>query len=334
MKHSSLLIILLILFSLVLYAQHPITDANWQVVLEDDFHSFDNNIWEKETGPHAVGKPDEGLTYNKPENAFILLDKLVLRTKQEQMICSPNCIYEGGIHNYTSATVTSIAEYPQGYFEIYAKLPASNGYWPGFWLWTVNENTCCYNEIDIFEALGGDPYTVTSNVHWDFSCPLDSNTKDIAWHFIPQRYDNYYHWYGVEWDSTSITWYIDRAPVRKVKNDYGGVGIQHDMHITMDVYLYKWESDTVDATTIFPNYMYIDQANVYRLKCDCGTAIVEIPNFSNYQYGVKKSISLSGATHLPANGNICLRARDFIELTNGFEVPLGTEFFADVNPCQ
>lgn len=78
--------------------------------------------------------------------------------------------------------------------------------------------------------------------------------------------------------------------------------------------------------------MYIDQANIYRLICDCEEQIDEIYDFVNYQYGVKKSISLSGMTHLPQNDNVCLRARDFIELSNGFEVPLGTEFYADVNP--
>lgn len=334
MRCSISILLYMTLFLSVSFAQHPTTDPNWQVVFQDDFSSFNDSIWYKEYAPHAIGKPDEGLTFNLPANAFILLGKLYIVTKHEQApTCATNCIYNGN-HQYTSATITSNAEYPYGYFEIYTKLPSSSGYWPGFWLWAFDENTCCYNEIDILEALGRDPYTVISNVHWDFSCPLDEQTSDDAYHFIPQRYDNYFHWYGVEWDSTSITWYIDRAPVRKVKNNYGGAGIQHDMHISIDVYLSNWGEDIVNSTTIFPNHMQIDDVNVYRLKCDCTTSIVEIPNFSVYQYGVKKSISLSGVTHLPSGGNICLRAKDWIELTNGFEVPLGTEFFADVNPCK
>lgn len=333
MKRSISIFFISFFFSSALLAQHPTTDPNWQIVFQDDFSSFNNTIWHKEIGPHAVGKPDEGLTYNLPANVFILGGRLYIVTKREQApLCEPQCIYNR-IHQYTSATVTSNAEYPHGYFEIYAKLPASNGYWPGFWLWTYHENICCYNEIDIFEALGRDPYTVISNVHWDFSCPLDEPTDNKVYHFIPQRYDSHFHWYGVEWDSTCITWYIDRTPVRKVRNDYGGIGIQHDMHISIDVYLSNWGDDTVNTTTIFPNYMQIEDAGVYRLKCDCSTVIVEIPDFSTYQYGVKKSISLSGVTQLPADSTICLRARDYIELTNGFEVPIGTSFYADVNPC-
>jgi len=51
-------------------------------------------------------------------------------------------------------------------------------------------------------------------------------------------------------------------------------------------------------------------------------------------YAVKKSISLSSTTTIPQNNKICLRATDFIELKNGFEVPLGAELYLDVTPCE
>jgi hypothetical protein len=48
---------------------------------------------------------------------------------------------------------------------------------------------------------------------------------------------------------------------------------------------------------------------------------------------VQKSITLSGATTIPAGSNISLRATDFIELKAGFEVPTGRELYLDVTPC-
>ena len=80
--------------------------------------------------------------------------------------------------------------------------------------------------------------------------------------------------------------------------------------------------------------MYVDYVKVYQLKCDKNTVVTKIPNFNTYNYAVKKSISLSGATIIPKSSNISLRATDFIELKPGFETPLGTEMYLDVSPCQ
>ena len=60
----------------------------------------------------------------------------------------------------------------------------------------------------------------------------------------------------------------------------------------------------------------------------------EIPNFGTYHYAVKKSISLTNATTIPAGSNITLRANDFIELKPGFEVGIGRSLYLDVSPCD
>ena len=84
----------------------------------------------------------------------------------------------------------------------------------------------------------------------------------------------------------------------------------------------------------FTEYMYVDYIKVHQLKCDKYTVVNEISNFNTYNYAVKKSITLSGATTIPAGSNISLRATNFIELKNGFEVPLGAELYLDINPCD
>jgi hypothetical protein len=78
--------------------------------------------------------------------------------------------------------------------------------------------------------------------------------------------------------------------------------------------------------------MRVDWVRVHQLKCDKYTVINEIPNFNTYNHAVKKSITLSGATTIPANSNISLRATDFIELKAGFEVPTGRELYLDGCP--
>ena len=77
-----------------------------------------------------------------------------------------------------------------------------------------------------------------------------------------------------------------------------------------------------------------NQVNAYQIKYDCKTPIIEISDYDNFDYRVKKSITLSSASSLLSGQNVSLRATDFIELTNGFEVPEGAELYLDVNPCE
>jgi beta-glucanase (GH16 family) len=139
----------------------------------------------------------------------------------------------------------------------------------------------------------------------------------------------------MEWDRDKITWYIDHKTVRQIANNMGGIGIHNYMEIIINVALQSRDDNKINNSTIFPNHMYVEQANVYRLNCDdCGTPVTEITSFNAYTYGVKKSITMSGATTIPTGSNITLRATDYIELQPGFTVDKGRELYMDVNPCD
>jgi beta-glucanase (GH16 family) len=333
MKKRILVILLTGFFMIPVFAQNPPQDKNWEIVFEDNFNSFNTVLWNKSHCIHG-DEPQHYISNNvKIENG-----KLVLTTKKENYQCTQNnCNCNHGIYNYTSGQIGSNKTYKYGYYEIYAKLPSSSGYWPAFWFWYQSPNTqtsnCWYNEIDVFEAYGNNPNVIESRVHWGFQCPTDIyGSSEKGLHTC--NYSNGYHWYGIEWDSKKITWYIDRNSVRQIPNNMGGIGIQNPMYIILNVALSTGNDNPVSPNTIFPNYMYVDQANAYRLKCDKNTVVNEILNFNTFYYAVKKSITLSGATTIPSNSNISLRATDFIELRDGFELPLGSELYLDITPCE
>jgi beta-glucanase (GH16 family) len=324
MKKRFILIVLAELFMFSAFSQHPTSDENWQVVFEDNFDTFNNSLWRK---PHNSLHGKEPQVYIN-SNVYIENGKLTLRTKK-QTYSLPN----GNTYQYTSGEIVSNIPYQYGYYEIYAKLPASSGYWPAFWFWNNSPNTqtsnCWYNEIDVFEAYGNKPNAVESRVHWGFKCPANIyGSSEIGYHDC--NYSTSYHWYGVEWTENKITWYVDRQVVRQEINNRGGVGLQNPMYIILNVAL----GNLVNSNTIFPNYMYIDQANAYKLKCDKNTVVNEISNFNTFNYAVKKSITLSGVTKIPPNSKISLKATNFIELKNGFEVPLGAELYLDITACE
>jgi len=232
-------------------------------------------------------------------------------------------------YKYSSGYVESRENYHYGYFEIYAKLPGGPGFWPAFWF--HSSGTCWYQEIDVFEIYPCWQNSVDIAPHWGFDCqPVKAPYTHVACNF-PYTW----HWYGLEWDRDKITWYIDRKIVRQETNNMGGKGIQNPMRIIINTALHSPDDDCpITSNSVFPNYMYVDQANVYQLKCDKNTVVNEISDFNTYCYAVKKSISLGGATTIPAGSNISLRATDFIELKPGFEVPLGAELYLDINPCS
>jgi len=330
--------------------QHPPLDKNWQVVFEDDFSTFDRSRWRKQHNLNrAWGIYEEQQVYDST-NVYIENDKLVLRTKVHSNYPCPrgsNCAY-GGYHNYTSGEVDSKDRFHYGYFEIYAQVSGSSGYFPAFWLWyesvyTANPTPYWYNEIDIFEAKGDKIDSATSNIHL-----IIGKDPEICRSPLPAvphalNYTSGYHWYGVEWNKDKITWYYARKTVRQLSNNICNPNVQNPMIIIMNVALDSRCTgcpNQILPTTQFPNYMYVEQANVYKLKFDCDTTVTEITNYDNpqlpnyYDYKVKKSISLSGVSSLTSGQNVSLRATDYIELTDGFYVPSDAELYLDNNPCE
>lgn len=323
--------------------------TRWILFLNEDFSTpainaqyyKDNNIAKIED--NGNGNPVEVPALLMDSNVFVQNGNLVIKTERtvSPIRCplGTACQY-GGWHHYTSGAIVFTDDYDYGFYEIYAKVPYSDGYWPAFWFW--RDSITWYNEIDVFEGCGARTDKLSCNVHWNFHY----NTPDKDLHNVidtfPCDYTTGYHWYGVRWDKSKIYWYYDRKLVRTAVNNFGGVGIHHPMNLILNVALcpnvansWPWGS-RITANSVFPNYMYVDKLRGYHLKCNHkNISVTEIPDFNTYQPTAKKSITLSGATSLPNNANIELYATDFIELRNGFYVPQGTTFKADIcNGCR
>jgi hypothetical protein len=318
-------------------------DPNWRAVIQDDFTTFNTILWEKVNNlVHGKDSSEEPQVYTS-NNVYINNGNLVLRTIRQDHTCPlGNICYHGGSHQYTSGEICSRASYRYGYYEIYAKIPTGQGYWPAFWLWNQTPDSqttdCWYNEIDIFEGNGCVTDSVTCNVHWNFECPRPAEPKlnDRAINIPAANYSQTYHWYGIEWNENEIIWYIDRQKIRSIANDMDGIGIQNPMYIIINSALIPdgWKTCLVDdANIILPNYMYVDKANVFQLICDDNTVVNEIYDYDTFSYGIKKSITLSGTSSLSSGQNIFLKATDFIELQSGFEAPSGSQLSLQIMDC-
>ena len=321
--------------------------SRWEMFLNEDFNSpiislsyyTDNNCAKKEgEPPNRIELP----ALLMDSNVYIQNGNLVIKTvhPSNPIPCpeGTQCQY-GGWHNYTSGAIVFTDDYDYGFYEIYAKLPYSDGYASAFWFW--RDSITWYNEIDVFESCGARTDKLSCNVHWNNHYDIDSNLHDVIDTF-PCDYTTGYHWCGVRWDKSKIYWYYDRKLVRTAVNNFDGVGIHHPMFILLNVALHPdvaqswpWAS-RITSNSVFPNYMYVDKLRGYRLKCtDKTTVVTDVQNIGSLTGTVKKSITLTGATTIPTNTSVELYATDYIEFGNGFNVPTGSILKADIcNGCR
>ena len=347
-----ILAVMIMLFADIIYAQEFfIPDSTrWALFLNEDFNSptinaqyyKDNN--EAKIENNGSNTPVELPALLMDSNVYIQNGNLVIKTVHlPNPIPCPRgnqCQY-GGWHHYTSGAIVFTDGYDYGFYEIYAKVPYTDGYWPAFWFWRYS--ITWYNEIDVFEGCGARTDKLSCNVHWNFYYNYsDTNDLHDVIDTFPCDYTTGYHWYGVRWDKSKIYWYYDRKLVRTAVNNFEGVGIHHPMNILLNVALHPnvgnswpWGS-RITANSVFPNYMYVDKLRGYHLKCtDKNTVITDVQNIGSLTGAVKKSITLTGATTIPSNASVELYATDFIKFGNGFNVPVGSTLKADIcNGCR
>lgn len=161
-----------------------------------------------------------------------------------------------GGYQYTSGLITTQQSFQQtyGYFEMSAKLPEGQGFWPAFWL--LPAGGWGPPELDVMEMLGNNPSTIYTTAHSTATGQLQSTT------FASNVADTSagFHSYGVDWEPDQITWYFDGQPVAQTATP-------PDMHSPMYMLANlavggNWPG-APDATTSFPSNMQIDYIRAY-----------------------------------------------------------------------
>jgi len=344
-------------------AQTPANDPHWQLVWEDNFNGTSVN-----TGTWSYFAPwgncnCQAHQTNGANHEFSNgIIKLV--SKKENSVCwecdhgpdpetRPNPIpIGGGLHthalSYTTGALCSKEAFKYGYFEIRCKLPelsntqyTGKGFSPGFWMtpyWTnCYGGYVKYSEIDFFE-IDATNNLHTCNAHYSDidhpgtpGHPYWSIRTNAVYDFTVNFND--FHKFSGEWSSKYINFYFDDQLFRSTSTEYVSQLIPMNIIMGIATPADNFTTEFV-SNTLFPYKFEIDYLKIYHLKCGDKNIVVNEINFNSYNYTVKKSITMSGATTIPKNKSIFLRATDFIELKSGFEVPLGTNLFLAATPCD
>ncbi len=175
----------------------PSTEAAYQLVWSDEFdgNSLNTQKWNYENGNLGVNNERQ---YYQTDNVSVSNGNLVITARRQSVGGQP----------YTSGRINTGGKFTQRYGRIEAriKLPAVQGLWPAFWMLGANIGDpnvgwpkC--GEIDIMEHVNTGP-TVLGTIHW-------FNTAYSYYGGNTNTTPTDYHVYAVEWDASSIRWYVD-----------------------------------------------------------------------------------------------------------------------------
>lgn len=271
MKKLSLLAFLLVI--LACEKTPPVDTPDFEgytLVWSDEFDDNDINSlnWVREIGdgtdyglPAGWGNSELQLYTEASENAYIEVDAdgvsaLVIAATEE------------GQGNYRSAKLTTqgLHSFRYGKIDARIKLPTAQGMWPAFWMLGDNFSTVDWpgcGEIDILELVGSEPNVVRGNIHY---VDADQNYKNDEGSpkMISETFDQDYHNFGIDWTPTDITFSLDGTVFKttSIEND-GMKEFQRSFYLILNVAVGGNWPGPPDATTTFPQKMYVDYIRYY-----------------------------------------------------------------------
>ena len=245
----------------------------WTLVWSDEFGGTNGSApdpakWTYDTGGNGWGNNELEYYTSRIQNAQMQNGNLVITAIQESYTGPDNVT-----RNYTSARLKTQNLFAQAYgrFEARIKIPFGQGLWPAFWMLgndipTVGWPQC--GEIDIMENIGREPGTVHGSLHGP---KTGGGTSDFSAPFsLPpgQRFADDFHLYAVEWEPGTVRFYVDSNLYATENSSQWPAGdkwvFDHPFFIILNVAVGGNWPGSPDATTVFPQTMFVDYVRVYQ----------------------------------------------------------------------
>jgi beta-glucanase (GH16 family) len=246
--------------------------GGWTLVWSDEFNAPDGSApdsgkWTFQTGGNSFGNQELEYYTSRPQNAVIRNGNLVITALRENYTGT-----DGVSRSYTSARMNTSKKFKQAYgrFEARIKIPYGQGMWPAFWMLgddiSTNRWPAC-GEIDIMENIGREPSIVHGTIHG----PVYSGAHGIGSPFSfsdGRRFADDYHLYSVEWSPNQIRFYVDNNlyATRTPADLPAGTKwvYDHPFFIILNLAVGGGWPGSPDATTVFPQQMFVDHVRVYK----------------------------------------------------------------------
>ncbi|MCH8329811.1 MAG: family 16 glycosylhydrolase [Bacteroidetes bacterium] len=123
---------------------------------------------------------------------------------------------------YTSGKLESKRRFLYGKFEIRFRTPEGKGFWPAFWLYSLDSR----DEIDIFEMEGAHPYEIHLAQHAQKDLgKRESESKIYNFWFDPSHrlqgsFSEQFNTITMIWDQQSCDWYLNDKYLHSFSRSY------------------------------------------------------------------------------------------------------------------
>ena len=276
MKTTHRMIVGLAVSLVLFFAMSSVALAASKLVYADEFSTSSLN-----TASWKATLPWDNVTNGAANEVEHIYSANVTVSGGEAVLKSDHAKLDSSFPYGSGAITTKSQAFSYGYYEMRAKLPKGKGVWPAFWLVDWNGT----HEIDIFELLGDKPNAVHMTYHY-------GSTQPYSVTYTGPDFSAGYHTFGVDWQPSSITWYIDGVQ----RGKYSGAIKSNPLMICANTAVGgagSWPG-APDATTVFPQSYNIDYIRVYDTKPVANTAPVAAPD----SYAVANATLLT----VPASG--------------------------------
>jgi beta-glucanase (GH16 family) len=230
-------------------------------VWQDEFDGAgqpDPGRWDYEVG-FVRNKERQYYTRNRPQNARVEDGMLIIEAHREP--------FQGG--DYTSASLTSRANWTYGRIEVRAKLPKGRGTWPAIWTLGTNIREVGWprcGEIDIMEHVGFDPGRIHSNIHTAAYNHVQRTNKGNSIQ-VP-RPDDEFHVYSIAWTPAQIESFVDGQRYFSFSKEPGGDAVwpfDKAQYLILNLAIGgSWGGQKGIDDAAFPTRFVIDYVRVYR----------------------------------------------------------------------
>ncbi len=228
----------------------------YTLVWNDEFENpnIDLTKWEYEVNGDGGGNNELQYYTDFAENSFTENGSLIIQALKKN--------YNN--KEYTSARIRTLnkGDWKYGRFDIRAKLPYGQGIWPAIWMlpsdWEYG-GWPASGEIDIMELLGHEPYKVYGTIHYGSSS--NHQFSGASYQLPASTFSAEYHLFTIEWDSIGIRWFVDG---NKYHTEIHGQPFDKRFHLLLNVAVGGNWPGSPNASTSFPQKMYVDYVRVYK----------------------------------------------------------------------
>lgn len=242
----------------------PTSYPGYSLVWNEEFDgsALDPANWNYETGGHGWGNNELQHYRNDPGNVRVENGRLIITARNEPF----------GGNGYTSARVTTQGkkEFQYGRIDIRAKLPKGQGIWPALWMLGSNISTVGWpacGETDIMELIGHEPHKVHGTTHWGVQGSGVSTYRTGTYTLQQGDFSDQYHVFSIIWVENNIRFYVDDQLYHTVSISHvSPAEYRHNapfFFIANVAVGGNWPGSP-DATTVFPQSMYVDYIRVFQ----------------------------------------------------------------------